>query len=250
MGSIENLVRTETGTCSEILSIVASKVDKKLAETARIVFVDPKHARGGGQVVLEELLMRLSTRTSVSLVMPSDGRCALSIPPEVEQFSGFGELRLRPSELTRIVANANAAFPAVGWWSRRFKRRGYNVQSIGVVHNYPPDIVKALLTKVSLRALDRAFVVEPGLLRLRRNAIAPPWLSIRPCDVPEIRASSGFTGVVRAFARPDRTKGLHLLPRIFGPLSEKGLKCEVALGASLDGTVATLKGCERSWPRG
>lgn len=211
-----------------------------------IVLVDPKSGRGGGQVVLEELLDRLQDLADLSLVMPSAGRQSIEIPTGVRQYNDLGELNLTDNPRVTVVANANASFASVALWQRRQRNRPAAVRTVGIVHNYPSSVAKALATRVSLRALDVAIVVEPGLLRLRRDAIVPPWLSVRPRDLEQVPAPSGFTGRVKVFARPDPTKGLHLLPEIFKPLSEAGIKCEVALGQALDGHDRYVRHLRRS----
>ena len=80
-------------------------------------------------------------------------------------------------------------------------------------------------------------MVEPGLLVLRRDAMVPTWLGLPPGSVggpPAIQR----TGQVKSYARPDRTKGLHLLPEVFSRLEEAGYACSVALGDPLDGDAA------------
>ena len=81
---------------------------------------------------------------------------------------------------------------------------------------------------------DRVWVVEPGLSRLRRDAIIPAWLSLAAAPEP-IHTRPARTGVVKSYGRPDRSKGLHLLPSIFGELQHQGMTCRVALGHPLDG---------------
>lgn len=57
-----------------------------------------------------------------------------------------------------------------------------------------------------------------------RTAPAPP--SSAP-------ARSSRTGRVKCYGRPDKSKGLHLLPQIFDRLQSDGYSCEVALGNAL-----------------
>src|SRR5690606_6674750 len=78
-----------------------------------VVFHDPKTERGGGQVVLEDLLDRLSGDPDVRLVMPAEGQAKVRIPPSVTAYAGWAELTADPSLAPRVilVSNANSGMP-------------------------------------------------------------------------------------------------------------------------------------------
>lgn len=199
-----------------------------------LVFIDPKTARGGGQVVLEGLLARISPRVDTHLVMPEAGYRSITVPSDVAHHTRLKDLSTLSGRLT-LVANANAAFPSLVLAAWALRRHGIETTTVGIVHNYAGSMVKRVATHGSLARLDHAVVVEPGLTALRRDALIPTWLSIDHGDVDPAIQPSMRTGRLRAFARPDRTKGLHLLPQIFRSASQQGWTCEVALGDPLDG---------------
>ena len=202
-----------------------------------IVFFDPKSGRGGGQVVLERLLTDARDIDRIGLVMPARGRAAIALPDGVtasDELSG-ALASAPPDDPLVLVSNANAAFPTVAGAARRLRRAGRPVTSLGIVHNYPSTAAKRLATTVSLARLDHAVVVEPGLLTLRRDAVVPPWLGVPADHWFEVLTRVQRSGVVKTYGRPDPTKGLHLLPKVFSRLEATGLQCRVALGTALDG---------------
>ncbi|GAB3855737.1 hypothetical protein GCM10028801_11820 [Nocardioides maradonensis] len=208
-----------------------------MTHRARLLFVDPKHGRGGGQVVLEGLLRRCSGQGDVALAMPDDGREAISVPDDVETFPTIDEATrgLVRGDALRMVANANSAFPRVVLSARRLRARGIHVETVAIVHNYPTDIAKRVATTRSLALFDKAVVVEPGLLELRRDAIVPPWLSLTSEFEFFSGTVTGLSGSIKSYGRPDPSKGLHLLPPLFAAAERLGLRPEVALGQALDG---------------
>lgn len=201
-----------------------------------LVFVDNKEGRGGGQVVLEELLAACVQKVRVALAMPPAGRAAIDVPAGVHQFDDLGAALVAHRGMTvKVVANANAAFPQVITTVRRLPReRRAEVRTVAIVHNYPSTVPKAAATRLFLRQFDEAYVVEPGLLQLRADASVPPWLSIRPRDAVLATSEVRLTGRIKSYGRPDPSKGLHLLPELFGKV-EGQWTCEVALGDGLDG---------------
>lgn len=199
-----------------------------------IVFFDPKHDRGGGQVVLERLLELLAGEPDVRLVMPQDGFDAVSVPSYVQHHLSSAELTPRGETVT-LVANANSAFPDLVRTGRRLRAAGNTVRSIAIVHNYPESVAKGTVTKALLRFADVAIAVEPGLRALRADILTPSWLSVQDgARAAELSAGTiQRTGRVKCYGRPDKSKGLHLLPRIFTRLQSDGFTCEVALGKAL-----------------
>ncbi|MFG1930074.1 glycosyltransferase [Mycobacterium sp. NPDC048908] len=199
-----------------------------------IVLFDPKLARGGGQVVLEQLLAQLAATEDVGLVMPPRGQRAINIPEHVRTFDSVARLghEVEPNMSLLLVANANASFPTVMAAARRF-RPAHSIGTVGIVHNYPSSKFKGIATVQSLKRLDMAVAVEPGLTSLRRDAIVPSWLAPTG-PLPDAGRSIRRTGRIKCYARPDRTKGLHLVPEIFREMERAGLECSVALGAGLD----------------
>lgn len=204
-----------------------------------IIFHDAKSGRGGGQVVLEDLLARLVTRHAVGLVMPLAGRTAIAVPDGVVHWLSAAALVDGPPPGPLVlVANANASLPHVWWAARELRRKGMTVRTAAIVHNYPSDPVKGAATVGLLRRMDVAIVVEPGLCSLRADSLVPAWLAVPPRSrVADHPTGIGATGRVKSYGRPDPSKGLHLLADIFAALSADGVQCEVALGQPLDGQV-------------
>lgn len=202
-----------------------------------ILIVDPKSGRGGGQVVLEELLHELGDAAPAALAMPAAGRALLSVPGHVAQHDTADEAlgSLAPGEPLLVVSNANAALPAVHRVTARARRLGLAAASVAVVHNYPVSWIKGVATRHLLARMGTAIVVEPGLTTLRPDAVVQSWLSVRRSDLRPVPQRIVRTGHVKAFARPDASKGLHLLPPVFDVLEQAGFTCEVALGSSLTG---------------
>jgi hypothetical protein len=204
-----------------------------------MVFFDPKLGRGGGQVVLEDLLTRLVALGPVGLVMPDAGRAAISLPEDVMCWStptGFVE-GPPPGPLV-LVANANASLFDVWRSALMLTRRGMDVRTAAIIHNYPSHPAKQLATVNLLQRMDLAIAVEPGLCRLRPDSVVPAWLSVTPRSrVGDHAAGIQATGVVKSYARPDPSKGMHLLAELFPRLTAAGITCQVALGDALDGQV-------------
>lgn len=202
------------------------------------VYFDSKLARGGGQVVLEQLLEKQATRGRTALVMPAQGRHAMAIPEFVEQFDTASQL-LDAIEITEpivLICNANASLPDTVKAASALRARGSTVATVAIVHNYPTTFLKSIATKSFLKRIDIAVVVEPGLVSLRPDAVIPSWLGV---SVPShssalLTTPIQRTGVVKSYGRPDRSKGLHHLPQIFAQLERNGFECHVALGDALE----------------
>ncbi|WP_446664566.1 glycosyltransferase [Flexivirga sp. B27] len=199
-----------------------------------IVFFDPKHDRGGGQVVLERLLELLSAEPDIRLVMPQDGYAAITAPAAVQHLTTSAELTPRGESVT-LVANANSAFPDLVRTARRLRAAGNAVRTVAIVHNYPLSVAKGAVTKGVLRFVDVTVAVEPGLRALRADILTPSWLSVQDGTRAATlsRTTIGRTGRVKSYGRPDKSKGLHLLPAVFSRLQAEGFSCEVALGNAL-----------------
>lgn len=205
-----------------------------------VVFHDPKTERGGGQVVLEDLLDRLSGDPDVRLVMPAEGQAKVRIPPSVTAYAGWAELTADPSLAPRVilVSNANSGMPALLRAATQLAGSGRQVTTVAIVHNYPLNLRTSLATRYFLKRFDEVVVVEPGLAALRPDARIPSWLSLnqpltRSADYAD--APIRRTNRIKSYGRPDRMKGLDLLPAIFAPLSELGYVCEVAIGSGFMG---------------
>src|SRR5699024_9658534 len=170
-----------------------------------IIFFDPKTGRGGGQVVLEDLVARLVPHVPVGLVMPHEGRNSVSISddvicwPHVQAFADSPP----PGPLV-LVANANASLLDVWRAARTLTTAGMDVRTVAIVHNYPSHRAKHAATVTLLSRMDTAVVVEPGLCRLRSDSVVPAWLSVTPRSRPEDHTGGiTRTGVVKSYARPD-----------------------------------------------
>jgi glycosyltransferase involved in cell wall biosynthesis len=200
-----------------------------------IVVFDSKEGRGGGQVVLESLLRRfVDSATPVALVMPAAGQRAISIPASVATFNTEKDFldASTSGQTYLLVSNANSSLPAVVRAGKALHNKGATVRTAAIVHNYAEKLVNRVATRVLLQKIDLPIAVEPGLAAMRKDIIIPPWLSLESAPSP---LPSGIvrTGKVKTFARPDHSKGLHLLPAIFRLLEEKGYTGEVAVGQAL-----------------
>ena len=167
--------------------------------------------------------------------MPRDGYDSIRTPTSVRHLSTPAEVIAADEQMT-LVANANASLPDLVRTARRLRGAGAQVRTVAIVHNYPQVAAKGALTKWLLRLVDVAVAVEPGLRTLRPDVLIPSWLSIQDgSHATELsRVDIERTGVVKCYGRPDKSKGLHLLPRIFRRLQADGFSCEVALGKPLE----------------
>jgi len=207
-----------------------------IAATATLVLFDPKQERGGGQVVLEDLLELLAEDPDVRLVMPPTGRDKVRIAESIRCYDGFDALIGDPSLAHRIVlvCNANSGMPALLAAAKRLRASGHEVSTVAIAHNYPMNLRTRVATPFFFKQFDQVIVVEPGLASLRADADIPSWLSLgRALTVVADYADTPIrrTGRVKSYGRPDRMKGLDLLPAIFEPLTALGFHCEVALGS-------------------
>ena len=201
-----------------------------------VVFFDPKSGRGGGQVVLEELLARLVGETSLALVMPIEGRDSIAIPEGVRVHNSRKDflVAVEQERPVLLVANANASLPDLLRSARSLRRREQKVRTVAIIHNYPSSKTTERVTRWCLSHVDLPIAVEPGLTVLSANAAIPSWLSVIAAQERVVLKDVSPTGAVKSYARPDRSKGLHLLPEIFAALETAGLTCRVALGVALD----------------
>ncbi|KAB1661082.1 glycosyltransferase [Pseudoclavibacter sp. CFCC 13796] len=206
-----------------------------------IIFSDPMTRRGGGQVVLEELLRRSAAQLhDIRLAMPAEGREQIAVPEEVraaDDVAGLLPITEDVSQPIVFVSTVTRGYPADLLEVRKLRRRGHQIISVAIMHNYPETPAKTVATKLFLRQFDFAIAVEPGLARLCKNAIIPPWLAPVSNDSEKTDGASAFTGEVKSFARPDPSKGLDLLARIYPRLEAAGLTCRVALGTALQDHV-------------
>jgi hypothetical protein len=201
--------------------------------------VDPYSARGGGQVVLEELLrIWATTGIPAALAMPEAGRQRITVPSGISQhdsISRFLASNWSPVGPTTFVSNANASHLETLRLARRFRGPGRVVNTVAIVHNYPRNAARLVALKQILKRYDTVVLVEPGLRVLSGAAVIPSWLSISASDAVRLdKAPSESLGLrVKAFGRPDPPKGLHLLAPIYRELTARGIHCEVALGETV-----------------
>lgn len=203
---------------------------------ATLVLFDPKQERGGGQAVLEDLLDLLADDPDVRLVMPRAGREKVRVADSIHRYDDFDALIGDSSVAHRVVlvCNANSGMPSALGSAKRLRAMGHAVSTVAIAHNYPMNTRTRIATPFFFKQFDQVIVVEPGLASLRRDADIPSWLSLgKPLSTVADYADSPIrrTGRVKSYGRPDRMKGLDLLPAIFGPLTDLGFHCEVALGS-------------------
>ena len=210
-----------------------------------IVISDPLARRGGGQVVLEELLRQFSLdNTPPALIMPTAGQSTITIPENVRRFATRDEFAEwssnNPITHIALVSNATRGYPRDLQLARKLRREGSTVSTIAIMHNYPGTIAKETLVRACLREFDHKITVEPGLVKLASDAIVAPWLApVGTAPIDDILPEETIhrTGFIKAFARPDPSKGLHLLSRVFPVLESHGYRCEVALGDALEAKI-------------
>lgn len=201
-----------------------------------IVFIDRKSGRGGGQVVLEKLLQSSPPDSDLHLFTTEE--YASHFPKSLARVATNESALLTnvgSAASLVLVVNATSDFARGVLVARRMRRSGIVVRTIAILHNYPRSRIREFITRNILRRFDNVVAVEPGLTRLRRDATVPPWLSLDTVEpsVPDVSHSNRLS--VKCFARPDPSKGLHLLPAIFRELEKLGVRCQVALGNSLEG---------------
>ena len=156
---------------------------------AAIVFIDRKPARGGGQVVLEQLLRRLPAGGQYHLIGHPDVSSILDVPHGVTIHSTVrGVVSSVASGRVQVVANATSDFGFTLRAARQISRAvPAQVDTFAILHNYPKDALRSALTRAFLTRFDRTVVVEPGLLRLAPRADVPlgsrrsPIPSLSPC---------------------------------------------------------------------
>lgn len=216
-----------------------------------IALIDPYTERGGGQVVLEELLRRLDqTDVEVLLAMPRDGRAKIAVPGSLVECEPGDTTDAVGSKPVVLVSNANASHIRTLRIAKRLRSSGVPCRTIAVLHNYPRSIWREWILRLVLRLFDNAIAVEPGLVKLRQDAMVPSWLSIPSDDLVDSEIVPRFRQTIKCFARPDRSKGLHILPEIFVEAEKMGYSCEVALGNSLENNssyIETLKSSLDPW---
>lgn len=204
-----------------------------------ILFIDTHTVKGGGQVVLEQLIKQLVSEqhSRTGLLMPEAGLAGLELPGACLQFVEFGDIAsaLSRDESIVLVANANRAFPYTLKLSKKLKRLGYDVTTVAIVHNYSVTFLKRAIVSISLVAFDVVFVVEPGLRRFSKKAICPAFLApIAEHSVLDSKEPLALTGSIKSYGRPDPSKGLHLLAGAYPVLQEMGFECRVAFGQSIE----------------
>ncbi|MEW9872757.1 hypothetical protein [Arthrobacter sp. HS15c] len=200
-----------------------------------IVFIDPYEGRGGGQAVLEEILGVFASRGhELLLAMPAAGRSKIVIPESVEtcEISQLESVIAdRPSVL---VSNANSSHIKTLIFQHSLRKKGNVCRAIAILHNYPRNRLRKFAVKTAVARFDAAIAVEPGLSILRSDVVIPSWLSAAPKQPVISRDRSFDQKIIKCFARPDPSKGLHLLPGIFAAMERLGFTCQVALGDALE----------------
>jgi glycosyltransferase involved in cell wall biosynthesis len=177
--------------------------------------------------------------------MPPRGRECIDVPARTLVCDLEEVERVVTSRNVVLVSNANASHLYTLRLARRMRASGAACRTIAILHNYPKNRVRELILKVILKRFDQAIAVEPGLRVLRGDALTPSWLAVPHAKVA-ISNDPLNQGRIKCYARPDRSKGLHLLPAVFSQMSELGYVCEVALGKSLENDESYIKSLETS----
>jgi glycosyltransferase involved in cell wall biosynthesis len=196
---------------------------------------------------LEELLRCLGEeREDLVLVMPATGRDCINVPAQTLVCELDEADRAITSKSVVLVSNANASHLYTLRLARRLRASGASCRTIAILHNYPKNKLRERILKVILKEFDQAIAVEPGLRALRGDAITPSWLATPQTEEVMISAGSLRQRTIKCYARPDRSKGLHILPAVFRQMSALGYVCEVALGESLENDRSYIKSLEAS----
>lgn len=204
-----------------------------------ILFSDPGRRRGGGQVVLEELLRRLSEfPIQLGLVVPDPSQPAIDIPSSVIVAPSAHKLiqdnpQIHVKEIV-FVANNNRGFPGDLLQIVAIRSK-IKVKAVALLHSYPSSVFRTMVVRQSLRQFDITIGVEPGLRTLDKRMEIAPWLApiAQGLTLPVDQQLIVPTHTIKVFARPDPSKGLQLLPEVFRQLSSVGFNCHVSLGHSL-----------------
>lgn len=216
-----------------------------------IALIDPYKERGGGQVVLEELLRRLDQAKIESvLAMPRDGRGKILIPRSVVECEPEDIATTVGAGPVVLVSNANSSHIRTLRIARRLRSNNILCTTVAVLHNYPRSLWREWVLRFVLRRFDHAIAVEPGLVKLRQDAHVPSWLSIPSVVLESSDVQPKLRQTIKCFARPDRSKGLHILRDVFSEAEKLGYSCEVALGNSLENDLSyikTLKSALKPW---
>ncbi|MDR0959399.1 MAG: glycosyltransferase [Propionibacteriaceae bacterium] len=215
-----------------------------------IIFVDRKQAKGGGQVVLEQLISNKIFENSIVYLLTSNELSKkMIIGKNVKIFFSadriFEDIRSYPNNMTvALCSNTNSDLQGVARLAKKIRDNGRPVKLISIVHSYPRNIFYRKITKFLQSQYNICLSVEPGISCSLPVTDNPPWLSI--CEAGPQVNSAMPTRKVKTFARPDRVKGLDIVPDIYRSLEEKGLICRVALGESIDGDTKYEKYIRRS----
>jgi hypothetical protein len=199
---------------------------------------------GGGQVVLQRIIDEVGERRPVYVVAPREATWVRVIRSGVTVLEMPGFYRI-PADVAALegssilVANTYPVLLSVLRTARALRRRDSTVTTLAILHGNPKGIVRRAVLRLLLRGVDACIPVEPGVSGLSRRCVPMGILGIAASDVPSVRAQGPirFTGGIKAYGRPDRMKGLHLLPRILRglDLESRHVSFQVALGQSVEG---------------
>ncbi len=207
-----------------------------------IVLIDPYEVRGGGQVVLEELVRGLSAGSAdLLLAMPPRGRASIRVPEQVSVCNMDQVPQFASGRNVVLVSNANASHLYTIRLARRLRASGVQCRTVAILHNYPKSRLREQVLKRILAQFDDAITVEPGLRCLRGDAFMPSWLATPLLESSTLPSGPLRQMAIKCFARPDKSKGLHVLPDIFRQMSALGYRCEVALGNALENDLAYVE---------
>jgi hypothetical protein len=203
-----------------------------------LIFLEQYGGMGGGQVVLVELLRRLSPAAPCTVLAP-DGRlhevihatCAGVTTGAWQPSSRGGSLRLLAAaaagpRCVLVVNGQRALLPALGvkLWRRV---RWHQTHIVLIAHSMPATAVRRVVLRTASRWCDTRILVA----RCLRPAVAAPALplslGVRPADLPadDVVAPLRSRPRVKAMGRCDPVKGLHLFPAAVRLLRDSG-RCE------------------------
>jgi hypothetical protein len=203
----------------------------------KVVLFDDRVVVGGGQVALAELVKSFAA-ASIEVTVSCPRELVIQLPAILSTAHTHVRLDadavldvLRPFTGTvALVANTYQTLPLALRVARKLRAQGRTAVTGGVLHSYPRNVLRRQIVRAVMSRVDYQLPVEPGLAKLCTRPQNLPILGLTEGQLGAApTADPRRTGTVRAFARADPSKGLHLLPDVFRTVQTDGLLCEVAI---------------------
>lgn len=219
-----------------------------------VIFLDQYAGMGGGQVVLVELLRRLSSTVPCLLLAPEGALLAAvreAAPrtgtqpwePALRRRPLLGLLRAVDGPAAVVVVNGQRALvPAVLVKALRLAR-GRRTHVVFVAHSRPGSGPRRLVVKVVSRWCDSRLLVARCLEQVVSGPVVTVPLGVRPQDLPDTDVVRPVRSAprVKAMGRDDPVKGLDLFVlaarRLHGSGRCQGAQFLLALSPGLESTA-------------